>query len=242
MPKKYGQDFDFVYRNGETVHFKKGKWYHIAERVKMNTNGSTKDGIVQVWINGEMVLSLDTIRFQSNGDQIGKFYMSSFHGGNDSTWAPTDTCHLWFDDIKISKNYIDIDYISCSNPDASYFGEKCTTKNTIEIEIKNKAVVFPNPNTGKFKYWIDSIPKNNLTLKLIHTTGQLIEERYIHSIDINQTEQFDVSHLSKGIYHLVITSDNIYRNEKIVVQLWIEKGKGLFNNNPQLKPSTNIKM
>jgi hypothetical protein len=81
-----------------------------------------------------------------------------------------------------------------------------------------KTMVFPNPNTGKFTLWIDSTPVEDLTLKLLNTVGQVVEVRTVKPASINQTELFDVSYLSKGIYHLVITSDKFQKSEKIVVQ------------------------
>jgi len=109
-PGTYGEDFDLTYQNGDIVYFEKGKWYHIAERVKMNTSGSDYDGVVQVWINGEEVLFIDTIRFQSNGDMVDNFFLSSFHGGSNADWAPVNTCFMWYDDIKISTDYTDVMY------------------------------------------------------------------------------------------------------------------------------------
>ena len=77
--------------------------------------------------------------------------------------------------------------------------------------------IIPNPNSGKFTFRIDSHPESDLTLKLVNTVGQVIEIREVEPT-VDHTEQFDVSHLSKGIYHLVILKDKFQKSEKIVVQ------------------------
>ena len=78
--------------------------------------------------------------------------------------------------------------------------------------------IIPNPNTGKFTFRIDSDFNEEISLKLVNTIGQIIEIREVNSAVINHVEQFDVSHLSKGIYHLVISSEKYHKSEKIVVQ------------------------
>ena len=115
-PDVYGEDHALVYPWGDNVVFEKGKWYHMAERVKINTNGTTYDGEVQVWVNGYEVLHLTGLRFTSNGDKIDNLYISTFHGGADATWAPTATCYTFIDDITISTLYNDVKYKSCVGP------------------------------------------------------------------------------------------------------------------------------
>ena len=78
--------------------------------------------------------------------------------------------------------------------------------------------IIPNPNMGKFSFRIDSNPVDEFTLKLVNTIGQVIEIRTVKLAMINHTEQFDVSHLGKGIYYLVISSDNYHISEKILVK------------------------
>jgi len=109
-PATYGDDIDLIFPSGKQVIFEKGKWYNMMERVKINSNASTYDGEVEVWVNGEHVLLRKGLRFTSNGDKVDDLYISTFHGGNDSTWAPTTTCYTWFDDIKVSTKKEDVEY------------------------------------------------------------------------------------------------------------------------------------
>lgn len=109
-PGKYGQDFDLKWPWGQNVFFERGKWHRIVERVKINSAGNRYDGEVEIWIDGKQVLNKRDIRFVTNGDPIDHFYMSSFHGGHDSSWAPKETCWIWFDDLRISSCRDDIDF------------------------------------------------------------------------------------------------------------------------------------
>lgn len=74
-----------------------------------------------------------------------------------------------------------------------------------------------NPNSGEFNFRIDSNPSEKFNIKLINGLGQVIEIRDIENPVINQIEYFNVSHLSKGVYHFVIMTDNYQANRKIVI-------------------------
>jgi len=90
--------------------------------------------------------------------------------------------------------------------------------NTISPGEEFSFSIIPNPNNGIFNFRINSNPPERLMIKLINSLGQVILIRCINTPAINQFEQFDVSHLNEGIYHLVISSDKYQRSEKIVVQ------------------------
>jgi hypothetical protein len=118
-PGKWGDDSALIYPKGNQVTFERGKWYHMMERVQINTSANNYDGEVEVWINGLPVLLRKGIRFTSNGEKVDRFYFSTFHGGSGPDWAPTETCYAWFDDLIISENKKDVEM-----PDL-----KLTTKN-----------------------------------------------------------------------------------------------------------------
>lgn len=151
MPNAYGQDFTLHYPNGDTVFFEKGKWYTISERVQINTDADTKNGDVQVWINGVEVLNLDTLRFQTNGDLADCFYFSTFHGGNDATWAPTETCYMWYDDLLIDT--LVHQYISLEE------GWNVVSCNIVPVDASIESI-FPNATQVKTAdgFWKSSVP------------------------------------------------------------------------------------
>jgi hypothetical protein len=78
--------------------------------------------------------------------------------------------------------------------------------------------IIPNPATSQFNFRIDANPPAELTLKFINPVGQVIENRFVKSAAVNHSEQFNVYHLSKGIYLLIISSDRKFACEKIVFQ------------------------
>jgi hypothetical protein len=69
--------------------FKRGTWYAIEERVKLNEPGK-KDGLLQVWINNDLVLNRTDVLYRTvdNPDtKIGRLAFECFLGGSNSDWA-----------------------------------------------------------------------------------------------------------------------------------------------------------
>ena len=117
-PETFGLDVPLFYPDGTLVVAERGKWYHITERVKMNSSPDKADGEVQAWVNGEEVLFLTGRKFTTCDVKIDNFYISTFHGGDDETWCPTDTCYTFLDNVMIGTTYEDVCYTSCRKPDA----------------------------------------------------------------------------------------------------------------------------
>lgn len=92
---------------GNWERFDSGKWYHLKHRVKMNTPGQNgqpglNDGIIQAWLDGEMVLNRTDLRFRDvESLKIDVFYFSTFFGGSGSQWDTTADETILFDDFKI---------------------------------------------------------------------------------------------------------------------------------------------
>jgi hypothetical protein len=124
-----GDNLDLIYPNGENVIFKKATWYHVMQRVKINSSPTTYDGEVEIWINGQKALLTTGYRFVTNSDKVDALYFSTFHGGADATWAPTVTCHSWFDDIKIGTTKADVDYVKCKGPNIGNNKTLCGVSN-----------------------------------------------------------------------------------------------------------------
>ncbi len=96
MSHKYGEIVD------TGVKFDIGKWYRLTQRIKINSKDS-KDGILQVWVNGKKVINKQNIRFRlGNLGMIDSFYFSTFHGGATADWAPKNDSYARFDSFVIS--------------------------------------------------------------------------------------------------------------------------------------------
>ena len=107
QPKTYGEDFLLKDSNGEQKYFERGQWHNMVQRVKVN-DGSSSNGEVDVWMDGEQVLDLDNLRFMTNGGGIDTAYFSTFHGGNGSDWWPDNNDNAYFDDFVVSTEASDV--------------------------------------------------------------------------------------------------------------------------------------
>ena len=92
---KYGDDLALGRR------FTPGRWHRLTQRIRVNTPGR-KDGVIQVWVDGEQVLDRNDIRFRNvEGARVDHFYFSTFHGGHTADWAPSRDCYVCFDSFRI---------------------------------------------------------------------------------------------------------------------------------------------
>lgn len=82
--------------------FTPGKWQQVETRIVMNRPGQ-RDGIIQSWLDGELVLDRRNIRFRDTDEfAIDKLYFSTFFGGNDESWSPSKDETVLFDDFVVS--------------------------------------------------------------------------------------------------------------------------------------------
>ena len=110
----YGDDFKWDL-NGTIPQkqFTTGTWHRIVNKVSMNTIASPgngdKNGRVQTWFDGELVLDVDTLRLRDYDTvKVDKFYLSTFHGGSSAEWAPTHDCFIRYDNFTVSTDSIAI--------------------------------------------------------------------------------------------------------------------------------------
>ena len=92
--------------------FRPGEWHHIIQRVKQNS-GNSYDGIIETWIDGNLVQSESNLRF--DGSHIDRFYFSTFVGGGSPSYELPHTSHIWFDDITVSTLHADIPWSGVDN-------------------------------------------------------------------------------------------------------------------------------
>lgn len=96
QPDPYGQSLDL----GQ--HLAAGEWHTLKQQVVLNTPGQA-DGILRVWVNGQLALDKSDMRWRLDGEtwSIDSFYFSTFHGGSDDTYRPARTNHIDFDDVSV---------------------------------------------------------------------------------------------------------------------------------------------
>lgn len=109
----YDQDKDHKYGKGDRSDpgiLKIGQWNHIDFETKLNDPGQA-NGEARLYVNGVLVCEDDAVEFRGAGGEdtlIQKLLFSTFHGGNDPSWAPRDengdytTVHARFDNFQVS--------------------------------------------------------------------------------------------------------------------------------------------
>jgi len=87
---------------GDWKKFESNQWYHLRHRIALNTPGQN-DGVVQAWLDGKMVLSVNDLRFRDVASlQIDQLYFSTFFGGGSDAWSTAKDEVAFFDDFRIT--------------------------------------------------------------------------------------------------------------------------------------------
>ena len=74
------------------IYFAPGTWTRLDVIMDLNEPAGDQNGLLQVYMNGNLAISLNNIPYRSTG-MVGfqGLFFSSFFGGSDPTWAsPTD--------------------------------------------------------------------------------------------------------------------------------------------------------
>ena len=87
--------------DGSRTEVRSDQWYAIRQRVVLNTPGQ-RDGILQLWIDGRLVLDQDNIQYRNTPDlKIDRLFFSTFFGGGDA-WRSSKDEYVLFDDFKMT--------------------------------------------------------------------------------------------------------------------------------------------
>ena len=98
----YGEGLQWI-TGGLAGLIEPDRWYCIEQRVKLNTPG-TADGVLQVWVDGQLALSRTDIRLRDReGIRIEEVWMNFFHGG---TGPAPAAMHAYVDNLVIAKRYV----------------------------------------------------------------------------------------------------------------------------------------
>ncbi len=108
QPRDHAEDFRWDDGpTGEWQVFEADTWYHVQHRLVMNTPGQ-HDGIFQAWLDGELVLDLQDLRFRDDASiQINELLFSTFFGGSSERWETTKIERAYFDDFVVSTTFIE---------------------------------------------------------------------------------------------------------------------------------------
>jgi hypothetical protein len=106
QPGTYGLDLPWNV-DGKNCLFGRGVWHEVRTRVVLNTprrgaDSALHDGRVTSWFDGALALDSGGFLFRGvDTMHVNHFYVSTFHGGNDVTWAPSRDVSALFDDFTI---------------------------------------------------------------------------------------------------------------------------------------------
>jgi len=82
--------------------FQPGQWNRISLLVQLNGEGQTANGQIQVFYNDVLAITQQNLQFHRTFDlSIGGLFFSTFYGGSDSSWAPSNTTHAYFRNVQL---------------------------------------------------------------------------------------------------------------------------------------------
>lgn len=163
----------------------KGEWFNIEIRYRLNTVGQ-KDGIMQAWLNGELLGQYLNAEFRDNPDvKINKMFFSTFYGGNPEADAPTQDVYAYFDNFVVDTQRINKPVGSTSNvPVLSILSHNSKS---------NQIAIAPNPsNTGVFQL------NSNTDWSVFSLTGNKIAS--------GKNTEVNLSGQSQGMYILRVNN------------------------------------
>ncbi|MBE9469518.1 MAG: PKD domain-containing protein [Bacteroidetes bacterium] len=79
-----------------------------------------------------------------------------------------------------------------------------------------KFIVFPNPNKGIFKLFLNSNNNDDLVLQIINIQGQIVYLKNVANVK-NYKDEINVSDLPKGIYYLKVNKGYLFKVQRIVI-------------------------
>ena len=129
---------------------------------------------------------------------------------NDGTTMQTDTVRDqgWF-------SVIVTDTTGCSGKDSVYLSKITAVENVSSPD--NLLKVYPNPAKDAVTISILSENRDDYTLELMNTQGELVLNREIRAVQ-HFREQIDISHLARGIYFIRLYNSHSTYVTKIVLE------------------------
>ncbi|MCK5822461.1 MAG: T9SS type A sorting domain-containing protein [Bacteroidales bacterium] len=100
----------------------------------------------------------------------------------------------------------------CQGVDTAYVHILGITKTANDI----KFIVFPNPNKGVFKIFLNSNNNEDLVIQLVNIQGQLVYHKDVDNVK-DYKDEINVSDLPKGIYYLKINKGSLFKVKRVII-------------------------
>ncbi|KAF9788120.1 hypothetical protein BJ322DRAFT_607095 [Thelephora terrestris] len=94
-------DYGISFGRGD-FRLQAGKWNRISLLVQLNGEAQIANGQIQVFYNDVLAITHQNLQFHGTFDlSIGGLFFSTFYGGSDSSWAPSNTTHAYFRNVQL---------------------------------------------------------------------------------------------------------------------------------------------
>ena len=104
----------------------------------------------------------------------------------------------------------------------TYIGEQSapctTTPDGVEEQLQGNFSVWPNPSNGLATLSLDLLEAQRLTIEVMDVTGRTVATRASNFNAGSSKENFDLSRLDAGVYHLVLRGEKGSAALKVVLQ------------------------
>ena len=110
------------------------------------------------------------------------------------------------------------DNIGCANSDTIVITFAETSGINSKNEKSESVKVYPNPTSGKINIAFEN-SYEDLSVKIISESGQIIFNKHFNSVSKNSVEHLDLSEYSSGNYYIIISNEeNIYKEPFILLK------------------------
>mmetsp|Transcript_37492 Transcript_37492/g.79521 ORF Transcript_37492/g.79521 Transcript_37492/m.79521 type:complete len:314 (-) Transcript_37492:727-1668(-) len=90
---------------GSPIYLETGRWYRMTLYVELNEPASEANGIAALFLDGVEVARMDGVQWRGDGADdvfIDNWGLSTFYGGSDSSWAPSENMHIYLDNVTLA--------------------------------------------------------------------------------------------------------------------------------------------
>jgi hypothetical protein len=105
MRAQFGEKM-FLGREENLFHLPFDQWVELSLKIEMNDPGM-ENGTLECRVDDELLLQKKNMVFRHSADlAVDHLLFSTFFGGSDRLWAPTDECELYFKDIVVTGGFM----------------------------------------------------------------------------------------------------------------------------------------
>lgn len=88
----------------QDFNFQIGRWHAVSLHVTVNSEYDSHDGLVRLFVDGREIVYYDQLRLRGvigESSEIKRLFFANFFGGSDSSWSPSKTVYMRFDNFSV---------------------------------------------------------------------------------------------------------------------------------------------